>query len=498
MIDLQELTAALTKFIGTRILVIGDLMLDEYLWGHVERISQEAPVQVVDVIKEECLLGGAGNVIKNLVSLGAKVYISSVVDEKETGKLILNELKKFGVVVEGVFKEPTKISSRKTRVLSFDKHQQILRIDRETNYSISQKNEENILSYVKSNINSCEVVILSDYMKGVLTDNLLKDIINFANASKKPVIIDPKGKDFTKYKNATLITPNKKEAETVLDMRILDEAALRIAGKKLLSKFNTEAILITLGKDGMTLIEKDNLITHIPVEEKEVYDITGAGDTVISVVGLGIASGLALKKAIEIANIAAGIVVGKIGTAAVTIQEIIDYMLQRNIYFNSKILKQPVLTAIVEEKKKNGSRIVFTNGCFDILHAGHTCFLQKAKMLGDVLIVGLNSDESVRRLKGNNRPIIPMKERAAILSSLSCVDYITVFDEDTPIKLMGAIKPDILVKGNDYKIEEVVGKDIVESYGGRVELIKLVDGISTSSIIDRIMKTNKFESEKKN
>ena len=498
MIDLQELTAALTKFIGTRILVIGDLMLDEYLWGHVERISQEAPVQVVDVIKEECLLGGAGNVIKNLVSLGAKVYISSVVDEKETGKLILNELKKFGVVVEGVFKEPTKISSRKTRVLSFDKHQQILRIDRETNYSISQKNEENILSYVKSNINSCEVVILSDYMKGVLTDNLLKDIINFANASKKPVIIDPKGKDFTKYKNATLITPNKKEAESVLDMRILDEAALRIAGKKLLSKFNTEAILITLGKDGMTLIEKDNLITHIPVEEKEVYDITGAGDTVISVVGLGIASGLALKKAIEIANIAAGIVVGKIGTAAVTIQEIIDYMLQRNIYFNSKILKQPVLTAIVEEKKKNGSRIVFTNGCFDILHAGHTCFLQKAKMLGDVLIVGLNSDESVRRLKGNNRPIIPMKERAAILSSLSCVDYISVFDEDTPIKLMGAIKPDILVKGNDYKIEEVVGKDIVESYGGRVELIKLVDGISTSSIIDRIMKTNKFESEKKN
>lgn len=498
MIDLQELTAALTKFIGTRILVIGDLMLDEYLWGHVERISQEAPVQVVDVIKEECLLGGAGNVIKNLVSLGAKVYISSVVDEKETGKLILNELKKFGVVVEGVFKEPTKISSRKTRVLSFDKHQQILRIDRETNYSISQKNEENILSYVKSNINSCEVVILSDYMKGVLTDNLLKDIINFANASKKPVIIDPKGKDFTKYKNATLITPNKKEAETVLDMGILDEAALRIAGKKLLSKFNTEAILITLGKDGMTLIEKDNLITHIPVEEKEVYDITGAGDTVISVVGLGIASGLALKKAIEIANIAAGIVVGKLGTATVTIQEIIDYMLQRNIYFNSKILKQPVLTAIVEEKKKNGSRIVFTNGCFDILHAGHTCFLQKAKMLGDVLIVGLNSDESVRRLKGNNRPIIPMKERAAILSSLSCVDYITVFDEDTPIKLMEAIKPDILVKGNDYKIEEVVGKDIVESYGGRVELIKLVDGISTSSIIDRIMKTNKFESEKKN
>ena len=495
MIDLQELTAALTKFIGTRILVIGDLMLDEYLWGHVERISQEAPVQVVDVIKEECLLGGAGNVIKNLVSLGAKVYISSVVDEKETGKLILNELKKFGVVVEGVFKEPTKISSRKTRVLSFDKHQQILRIDRETNYSISQKNEENILSYVKSNINSCEVVILSDYMKGVLTDNLLKDIINFANASKKPVIIDPKGKDFTKYKNATLITPNKKEAESVLDMRILDEAALRIAGKKLLSKFNTEAILITLGKDGMTLIEKDNLITHIPVEEKEVYDITGAGDTVISVVGLGIASGLALKKAIEIANIAAGIVVGKIGTAAVTIQEIIDYMLQRNIYFNSKILKQPVLTAIVEEKKKNGSRIVFTNGCFDILHAGHTGFLQKAKMLGDVLIVGLNSDESVRRLKGNNRPIIPMKERAAILSSLSCVDYITVFDEDTPIKLMEAIKPDILVKGNDYKIEEVVGKDIVESYGGRVELIKLVDGISTSSIIDRIMKTSKFESE---
>jgi D-beta-D-heptose 7-phosphate kinase/D-beta-D-heptose 1-phosphate adenosyltransferase len=498
MINIQELTPALMKFIGTPILVVGDLMIDEYLWGHIERISLEAPVQVVDIVKEECMLGGSGNVVKNLVSLGAKVYISSVIDEKETGKLILSELKRLGVAIDGLFKDKNKISSKKTRVLSFDKYQQILRIDRETNYPISQKNEKNILNYIKSNIESFKVVILSDYMKGVLTDNLLKDIIDFMNASKIPVIIDPKGKDFTKYRNATLITPNKKEVETVLDMKITDEAALRIAGKKLLSKLNVEAILITLGKDGMSLFEKDNLITHIPAEEKEVYDITGAGDTVISVVGLGLASGLAIKKAIEIANLAAGITVGKIGTATVTIQEIISYTFQRNIFFNNKILNLPALTAIVEEERKNGSRIVFTNGCFDILHAGHTYLLQRAKMLGDVLIVGLNSDKSVKRLKGNNRPIIPIKERAAILSSLTYVNYIIVFEEDTPIELIKNIKPDILVKGNDYTIEDVIGRDIVESYGGRVELIKLIEGVSTSSIIDRIMKTNNIKRQKRN
>jgi len=497
MIEIQELTEVVARFVDTPVLVIGDLMIDEYIWGHVNRISPEAPVQIVEAEKDEHTLGGAGNVVKNLVSLEAQVYVSSVIDESDTGTLILNELQNLGVDTSGVFMEPGKVSSKKTRVLSLDTNQQILRIDQESIHPLTYDSEKKITEFVSAHIESFGAVILSDYMKGVLSDTLIRKIIAHGNEKDIPVIIDPKGTNYEKYQNAMLITPNKKETETVLNMSINDWETLEKAGRNLLNRLKTRAVLVTLGKDGMALFQKGKKTVHIPAEKKEVYDVTGAGDTVISLIGLGIASGLDLVKSIEVANIAASIVVSKIGTATVTRQEIIDDVLQHTLYSSNKIVELEPLVKLVEDRRKNGRTIVFTNGCFDIIHVGHTSFLQKARQLGDLLIVGLNSDASVRRLKGTHRPIIPVKERATNLASLAGVDYITVFEEDTPVNLIEAVKPDILVKGDDYKKGEVVGRDIVESYGGRVELIKLVRGVSTTSIIERIVKSANRESDRK-
>jgi D-beta-D-heptose 7-phosphate kinase/D-beta-D-heptose 1-phosphate adenosyltransferase len=489
MVGIQVLTEALSRFADTRVLVIGDLMIDEYVWGHVNRISPEAPVQVVEAEREEYTLGGAGNVVKNLVSLEARVFVCSAVDGDDTGQRIRMNLQELGADCSGVLEESGKISSRKTRVLSLETNQQILRIDHESVHPLSHETEKRIIDYLEKRMASFGAIVVSDYLKGVLSDGLMRNIIVRAREREVPVIVDPKGSSYEKYRNATLITPNRREAESVLRTRIEGGEALEQAGRSLLKKLGSEAVLITLGKDGMALFRKGKKSVHVQARKKEVFDVTGAGDTVISLIGLGIASGLDLMESIEIANIAAGIVVGKIGTAVVTRHEIVDELLQHTVYASNKIVELDTLVKLVSDRRKRGKTVVFTNGCFDILHIGHTSFLQQAKQHGDLLIVGLNSDDSVRRLKGPHRPIIPMKERAAILSSLAGVDYVTVFTEDTPVRLIRALKPDVLVKGDDYKLEEVVGKDIVESYGGRVELIKLVRGVSTSSIIERIVKT---------
>jgi D-beta-D-heptose 7-phosphate kinase/D-beta-D-heptose 1-phosphate adenosyltransferase len=497
MLDLQRLSESLSQLVDTPVLVVGDLMIDEYVWGHVNRVSPEAPVQIVESEREEHTLGGAGNVVKNLVSLEAQVFVSSVVDTGDTGTLIVKELRKLGLQSSGVFKNPDKVSSRKTRILSLENSQQILRVDRESALPISEKDEHNILGYLDTHIGRFKAIVLSDYAKGVLTESLIQQIIARARGKDIPVIVDPKGSAYEKYRGASIITPNKREAETVLNTHIENDETLQRTGRSLLNRLKTDAILITLGKDGMVLFEKGRKTLQIPARRKEVFDVTGAGDTVISLLGLGVASGLPLREAIEIANIAAGIVVGKIGTATVTLQEIIDDVLQHTLYSSNKVLELKALNRIVEDRRSGGKQIVFTNGCFDILHMGHTSFLQQARQLGDLLIVGLNSDESVRRLKGPHRPVVPMKERAAILSSLAGVDYITIFDEDTPINLIRTLKPDVLVKGDDYKKEEVVGGEIVESYGGKVELIKLLKGVSTTSIIERIVQTARDEGGKR-
>ena len=485
--ELQEVEAAILKFKQQNILVIGDLMVDEYLWGNVDRISPEAPVQIVDIERDEYTLGGAGNVVKNLVSLKANVYVASVVDDKENGTLIINELNKLGVSISGIFKDSNRISSKKTRIISLANNQQILRVDSETKSPITKNGENNIINFVKANIDKFDAIIISDYLKGVLTRKILQNVVGIARKYNKPTIVDPKGENYEKYRKSTVITPNKKEAEVASKITIKDENDLRKVGKKLLDQIETEAVLITRGKEGMTLFETAGEITSIPAKAKEVFDITGAGDTVVSSLGLGIASGLTYNESAEIANIAAGIVVGKVGTATVSTQEILEYYNRHSTFFGNKLKQIEELKSIVEQERAKGKTIVFTNGCFDLLHVGHIKYLQEGKHLGDILIVGLNSDDSVRRLKGDKRPVMAEDDRVRILSALDCIDYITIFDEDTPLKLIKVLKPDVLVKGKDYKKREVVGWKAVENYGGRVELINLAEGVSTSSIIDKIV-----------
>jgi len=488
--DFKNLSSVLSRFKEQNILVIGDLMIDEYLWGKIERISPEAPVQVVDVEKEEYTLGGAGNVVKNLVSLGSRVDIASVIAGGGNGNLIVTELEELGVPLDGLFKDSNRTSSKKTRIMSSTNNQQILRVDRETRRPISKANEDGIISFVRDNVDEFSAVILSDYAKGVLTQRVLQSVIRLAREHSVAAIVDPKGDSYEKYRGATIIAPNKREAGLALGIAITGEKDLRKARRKLLDKLATKAVLITQGAKGMTLFESGKEAVHIPTRAREVYDVTGAGDTVVSVLALGIASGLSFGDAAQIANIAAGIVVSKLGSATVTAREMLESVERRERNLDGKINEREQLKNLINREQAGGKKIVFTNGCFDLLHVGHVKLLQEAKSLGDILVVGLNSDDSVRRVKSKNRPLVAEQERAYVLAALDSVDYVTLFDEDTPLELIKALRPDVLVKGKDYQKSEVVGREIVESYGGRVELLDLVKDISTTSMINRIAKAH--------
>src|SRR4030042_3597299 len=439
-IDIKNIYNALKKIKNLKIAVLGDLILDIYSWGKVERISPEAPVQVFEIDSDEKRLGGAGNVINNLIQLSADVSAVSIIGKNEHGNAILEMLKKNKVDCSGIFFEGENRYSVKNRIVSTDYNHQIIRIDRETKEEINKDSEEKIINYFSKNCSSFDIIIISDYLKGVLTENLLSNIINIANKNSIPVIVDPKGKNFLKYKNATIITPNKKEAETASGISIDSKKDMETAGRTLLKELNLKALLITLGKDGMAFLDKDNF-NILPAKAREVYDVSGAGDTVISVFAAGIGAGLDWLDAVNLSNTAAGIVVGKLGTEPITMPELLDEIDKKRDQ-NKKIIELEKLAELIKKLKDKGKKIVFTNGCFDLLHVGHTDYLNKATMLGDILIIGLNSDKSVSKLKGPSRPIINQEQRAAILSALTFVDYITIFDEDTPLNLINALKPD--------------------------------------------------------
>jgi D-beta-D-heptose 7-phosphate kinase/D-beta-D-heptose 1-phosphate adenosyltransferase len=466
-------------------LVIGDLMLDEYLWGKAERISPEAPVQVVDVVREDLRLGGAGNVVNNLVALGCHVAVCSVIGADEDGTHLQHVFSGKGVDVGGIFEDPMRTTSRKTRVLA--SHQQIVRIDREVREPISAACEERIADFLRERGEEFDVILVSDYLKGVLSERVLAEVVATGRSRGIAVVVDPKGKDFGKYRGATILTPNRKEAEIAAGMGIDDVEGLERAAAALLAEAGLEALLITRSEAGMSLFHADGTSRHIPTVAREVFDVTGAGDTVLAVLGAMLACGAGFETAAGLANVAAGIAVGKVGTSTVSPEEIIAEVGRGHADSDAKIKNLDVLAQLVEAERKRGRRIVFTNGCFDLLHAGHVKYLQKARSFGDILVLGLNSDASVRRLKGENRPLIEEAERAHLLAALSCIDYVTIFDEDTPLRLIEAVRPDVLVKGGDYTPERVVGRDLVESYGGRVELVEFVDGKSTSNIIEKIL-----------
>jgi len=483
-----DLTIVETLFAHTaevRCLVIGDLMLDEYLWGKAERISPEAPVQVVDVIREELRLGGAGNVVHNLAALGAQVSVCSVVGEDQNGRELLGQFCHHHIDIRAIFPDPDRRTSRKTRVVAA--HQQIVRIDRESRAALPKAVEQQLCDWVAAHACEYKVIVLSDYNKGVLTPAVIASAISTAAAVGIPVLVDPKGTDFTRYGGATLLTPNRKEAEAASGIPITDAASLAEAAGTIMRATGLQHLLITRSEEGMSLFSKAGDIVHIPTVAREVFDVSGAGDTVLAALAVGIASGLGMADAARLANVAAGIAVGKLGTSIVTPQEIIDAVSLSHKDSHAKIKSLDVLSLLIATEKSKGKRIVFTNGCFDLLHAGHVKYLQKARSLGDLLVLGLNSDASVRRLKGPKRPLIDQEERAHLLAALDCIDYVVIFEEDTPLALITALKPHILAKGGDYSLDGVVGRDIVESYGGRVELVTFVDGKSTTNIIERIL-----------
>jgi D-beta-D-heptose 7-phosphate kinase/D-beta-D-heptose 1-phosphate adenosyltransferase len=485
-LDRAQLEKFLNGVTQVRALVVGDLMLDEYIWGAVDRISPEAPVQIVEVKRKELRLGGAGNVINNLLTLNCQVDVISVVGDDDDGEFLLRRLKDRGVLEHGVFSQTGRVTSRKTRV--FASNQQIVRIDQETRTDIAAASEERILSHVKATVAELDVIYLSDYQKGVLTDRMLRQIIAIGREAGVPVLVDPKGNDYQKYHGATLLTPNRKEAQQATGMTITDDASLLAVGRRLLEDLELESLVLTRSEEGMTILSPEGEI-HLPTVAREVYDVSGAGDTVLSLFGLGLAQQLPLETTARLANLGAGIVVGKVGTSTVSAQEMLAAVGLQHSATDQKILSVPLLENILAGERQKGKTIVFTNGCFDLLHVGHVKYLQAARQLGDLLVLGLNSDESIRRLKGPNRPLIGEEERAHILAALNCIDYVVVFDEDTPLKVITALRPDILVKGGDYTPDGVVGRELVESYGGRVELINFVDGKSTTNIINKILES---------
>ncbi len=461
------------------ILVVGDLMIDHYLWGSCERISPEAPVQVVDIAKETTVLGGAGNVVNNLKALGANVSVSSVMGDDANGEELVNMLHAINVNTQNLIIEPQRKTSKKSRVIAVS--QQILRYDKESKNDILQKSTQKILVSLEKTISSYDAVILSDYGKGVLTQELSQGIIKLANKYSVKVLVDPKGKDFTKYRGAYLLTPNKKEAILATEIDIKDKDSLKKALLKLKQECDLDVSLITLSEDGIATYEKE--VKVFPTVAKEVFDVTGAGDTVIASIAFALSIGKKLEETAAFANLAAGVVVGKIGSATVTIDEIEDYEASLHKSTSDAHIKNfEDIDIIVQRYKKNGKKIVFTNGCFDILHVGHVKYLQIAKSFGDILIVGLNSDASVSRLKGPSRPVNLAEDRAYLLAALEAVDFVVPFTADTPYDLIKMIKPDVLVKGGDYEGKEVIGTE----FAGALKLVDFVDGKSTTKTIQKI------------
>jgi D-beta-D-heptose 7-phosphate kinase/D-beta-D-heptose 1-phosphate adenosyltransferase len=463
------------------ILVIGDLMIDHYLWGGCERISPEAPVQVVDIARETTVLGGAGNVINNLVTLGARVSVAGVIGDDENGVELKNMLSSLGASCEGLIVQAGRKTSKKSRIIA--SNQQILRYDKESKDSIDSDSAHKVIDYVKSVVDRCDMVILSDYGKGVITDAVAQGIIASAKAKGKKVLVDPKGKDYRKYSGAYLLTPNKKEASEATGITIKDDSSLREALLLLKATCDLQCSMITLSEDGIAIY--DETMRRYPTVAKEVFDVTGAGDTVIASLSFALSCGLSIDEAAPFANHAAAVVVGKIGSATVTLDEIETY--ESSLHQSSSdahIKSQSEIVAITQRLKHEGKRVVFTNGCFDILHVGHVKYLQEAKSYGDVLIVGLNSDSSVRELKGPTRPVNPQEDRAYILAALESVDYVVMFSEETPYELIKSISPDILVKGGDYEGKSVVGAE----FAGELRLVQFVDGKSTTATISRINK----------
>lgn len=474
-------------FSSCNVVVAGDVMLDVYYWGDVSRISPEAPVPVVHVKEKTRTLGGAGNVALNLAGLGTGVTLLGIRGDDPAGADIAAILRGSGIR-DRVIVQSGHVSTTKTRVIC--KNQQIVRLDEELRWRAGEEETERFMAEFDNAIAKADVVILSDYGKGVFEDGLCSLLIDRCVAYGLPVFIDPKGSDWSRYANATCITPNMNEFTQVCSFPPAGERGLEEMATDVMERFRLDYLLVTRGRHGMSVFGKDVSPVHIPTEAREVFDVSGAGDTVISVAAAAFGCGMPMEVAAAVANCAAGIVVQKVGTRPVTRVELEAALRGREGLGDSKIFSLSDASRMIEVWKKEKKKIVFTNGCFDLLHTGHVKLLHEAAREGDRLVVGINSDDSVRRLKGPSRPVLPENERAALLASIGCVDMVVIFHDDTPIELIDTFRPDVLVKGGDYTPETVVGRDLVESYGGRVCLVPLKDGVSTTNIINEVRRKN--------
>ena len=477
--DKSVMKVSLPAFEKAKVLVVGDVMLDRYWTGPTGRISPEAPVPVVRINHIEDRPGGAANVALNIATLGGQVSLAGIVGQDEAADALTAGVQALGVEPRWhiVADKPT---ITKLRVMS--RSQQLIRLDFEEPYAAVES--QALLNAALEQLANVDVVVLSDYAKGALVDP--QPFIQQAIAQGVKVLVDPKGSDFSRYRGATLLTPNLSEFEMVAG-EVSCEADLVEKAHKLLKQFELEAILVTRSEKGMTLITADELELHIPTVAREVHDVTGAGDTVISALATAIAAGSSLAEACAIANTAAGIVVAKLGTSTVSRIELIKAMSLSNGEMGFGVISEDQLAYALEQAKLRGERVVMTNGCFDILHAGHVSYLQEAKAQGDRLIVAVNDDDSVKRLKGDGRPINPLDRRMAVLAGLASVDWVVPFSEDTPQRIISHLLPNMLVKGGDYKIEDIAGGKEVIAAGGVVKVLCFEDGISTTKIIENIM-----------
>jgi len=475
-----------------RILVVGDLVLDRYVWGEAERISPEGPIPILRVTSEEERPGGAGNVVSALAHLGARVSLCGVIGDDRPGAALANQLAALCDDQAGMLKEAGRPTTVKTRYIGYVQSarrgiQHMLRVDREITTPLTRETEEEVLEYLTAAISRQEAVVLSDYDKGMLTERILRRTIELARERGVPVVSDPKiGRSYSVYSGSTVLTPNRYETQLATGIAPHDADSVRRAAQALIAMADSQYVVITLDRDGMFLAGVDEPGMHIQMQPREVFDVTGAGDMVVSVITLMLACGATIREAATLANVAAGVEVAKVGAAPVSRTEILADLLGGD-GIGGKLKTIEEAARMAQEARRTNRKVVWTNGCFDILHVGHYEYLKFSRRQGDLLIVGLNSDDSVRRIKGPHRPITGEAERARILAALDVVDAVVIFDEDTPEQMIGTIQPDVIVKGADYRKEDVIGGAFVESYGGRVVLAPIIEGISTSDIVQRIL-----------
>jgi len=487
----ERLCEILDRALGRRILVVGDYMIDRYLYGDAERISPEAPVPILRVVRQDDALGGAGSVAADIAALGATPHCLGIAGDDADADLLHALLVKAGAEASGLIRVKDRPTTRKTRLVGLAQHrhrQQLMRIDDENSDPLDNAVAGSLLARLDERIDGCQAVCIEDYHKGVVTPQVAQAVIAAAKKRKLPVLVDPANiDDYSRYAGATVVTPNRTETEKLIGTRLRSVAAVKAAASKIIAACKTEYACITLDAEGAALIGPGGAFEHIPTKTRDVYDVTGAGDEVLAALAVAVAAGAQWREAVALANVAGGLEVEKFGCVPITREEVIGEILLEHHKTLGKVRTLDLLLPELARRRALHEKIAFTNGCFDLLHAGHVANFAFCKQHADLLVVGLNSDASVRQLdKGKDRPIVGQDDRAAVLAALADVDYVVLFDEDTPAKLIEAVRPDILLKGADWSGMTVAGQEFVEKNGGKVLLAPLLEGRSTSALVKRI------------